>query len=201
MKLFNKGLQFFLLFAFFPLHVFAASLENVQNQWIPQEGDVMTVDVSSNTGYFLHPDGSFLSFPVATGQKRNVSYIGLYYYAATPVQQWKVQSMDIKSDRVTFGKAGRFLRLYRDDEQTAYGIHAYNPETWMFRDGDRYRSMGCIVVQETILDIIEATYHLNGNVLLVETKDEFMPPAVINLEHKELESRKSFTEIFYEFFF
>lgn len=178
-------LVFFCLIAFFinfvgffePFSAQAASIEekpwisSEMNNWDPQIGDKFLVDVSINMGYLVHHDGSYFAFPLVTGVRRYVWYIGRYYFAATPIQTWEVQSIDIKWDRVTFGKTGRFLRLYFEGERTPYGIHGYNPEDWMFREGERYRSMGCIIVREEILDIIEKTYHLNGDKLSVETSE------------------------------
>lgn len=138
--------------------------------WEPRVGDTLHIDVRSNVGYLIHDDGEFLVFPVVTGQKRYVYYIGRYYFAATPVADWTVQSVDIKDDRVTFGKTGRFFRLYQGEESTSYGIHGYDPEDWMFREGDRYRSMGCIIVREEILDIISKTYEINSENLSVSTR-------------------------------
>lgn len=181
------SVSFFLLFFIvifsvfflpFSQKVFAAELSKnnfLENQvekvqaWEPQKGDRIEVDLSQNRGYLIHPNGERFLFDVATGQKRFIYYIGLYYFAATPVREWKVESVDIKDDRVTFGKTGRFFRLYFNGERTYYGIHGYNPEEWMFREGERYRSYGCIIVKEEVLDIIDATYVLNGGSLQTTT--------------------------------
>lgn len=142
--------------------------------WAPVAGDTFTVDTANNIGYLFRADkSSYTSFRVVTGQLRNVSYIGRYYYAKTPDQEWEVLSMHKKSPSVTFGD-GRFMRLYDEGENTAYGIHGHRYSAEMLADDDsnRYRSMGCVIVSDEILNIIEATYHLNGDYLQVTTKHE-----------------------------
>ncbi len=137
--------------------------------WTPEPADVFVVDVPNNIGYLIHADGGFISFPVATGQKETVHYIGRTYKANTPIRIWTVQQKQIKGDRRTFGVSGRFLRLYRNGEESPYGIHSYfRVHEWM-EDDYRFRSMGCIVVTEDILDIIERTYDAAGGSLTVIT--------------------------------
>ncbi|MBI2463981.1 L,D-transpeptidase [Candidatus Peregrinibacteria bacterium] len=193
--------------ASFSQKVFAAEvLESVPSliqgseilAWHPQKDDRMEVDLTQNRGYLIHPNGERFSFDVATGQKRYVYYIGLYYFAATPVRLWEVASMDIKDDRVTFGKTGRFFRLNFQGGRTAYGIHGYNPEQWMFREGERYRSYGCIIVQEEVLDIIAATYILNEGHLRVETLEtvHFFE----NLADSSLDDKDRLSNTLLEFF-
>lgn len=101
--------------------------------WQPQAGDIFLVDTKENIGYIVHRDGSYLKFPVITGQKRTVQYIGRTYYAATPNRHWSVESMHIKDDKFTFGPTGRFLRLYRQGERSPYGIHEHAAEEVMLR--------------------------------------------------------------------
>lgn len=140
--------------------------------WVPAVGDHFVVNVEQNIGYLEHTDGTALSFRVVTGQQRSVYYIGRSYYAATPVRSWSAESLDYKTDdRVTFGPTGRFFRLYNDGEATPYGIHGHRDADTMLASDNRYRSMGCIIVSEQILDIIEATYRKNGDILQVQTVD------------------------------
>lgn len=130
----------------------------------------MVVDTKTNEGYLIHADGRFVQFPVATGQRKFVCYIGRCYNATTPEATWQVKSRDIKGDHITFGPSGRFLRLYKHGEDsTAYGIHEYAYEDRMFAEGERYRSMGCIVVKKEMMDIIDATYSINEGILDVIT--------------------------------
>ncbi|PIP65785.1 hypothetical protein COW95_00030 [Candidatus Peregrinibacteria bacterium CG22_combo_CG10-13_8_21_14_all_49_11] len=138
--------------------------------WRPQRGDIFYVDTQVNRGFLIHESGDFTSFPLATGQRRFVSYIGLYYNAATPVGTWTVKSIHTQGDRVTYGKRGTFLRLYRDGEEWShYGIHEHLYGNEMLASDQRYRSMGCIIVSREILDTLMATYELNGEELQVVT--------------------------------
>jgi len=77
--------------------------------------------------------------------------------------------MDIKGDRVTFGPTGRFLRLFYENENTAYGFHEHRDEVEMFSgEADtRYRSMGCVIVETKTMDLLVNTFLLNGNRLEV----------------------------------
>lgn len=139
-------------------------------EWEPKWGDSLLIDTELNMGYLVHSNGEYTRFPVVTGQRRNVSYIGRYYNAKTPSREWIAQSSEIKGDRVTFGPSGRFLRLYIDGERTPYGIHEHRDEEEMFTTLPRFRSMGCIIVQSDILDIIEQTFSINDNMLPVTTQ-------------------------------
>lgn len=158
-----------LAFALLATPVSAASVVSL-DQWVPQAGDQLIVDVVSNTGYLVHPDATYLPFLVASGQKRTVHYLGMTYYAATPQRMWVAKDRKIQPDRVNFGVSGRFLRLFADGTKyTAYGIHSYKYiDKWMKED-ERYKSLGCVVVTEEIMTIIENTYYLNGNTLQVTT--------------------------------
>ena len=63
-------------------------------------------------------------------------------------------------------------RLYRDGDESPYGIHSYyKVDQWM-EDEKRYKSMGCIVVTEQILDVIEKTFELSKNKMTVITTDD-----------------------------
>lgn len=140
------------------------------NFWIPRTNDRFVVDVQENIGYLVHENGDVFSFPVVTGQRRTVHYIGLTYFAATPERQWTVRTHENKGKSVTFGPSGRFLRLFLDDgERTAYGIHGHMSAEEMLSEEKRYRSMGCIIVSEPILDIVARTLDANGGTLRVIT--------------------------------
>ena len=131
--------------------------------WEPAVGDRIVVDTKDNEGYLIHTDGRYVNFPVITGQRRWVYYIGRSYNAATPNWNWVVKSEDIKGDRITFGPTGRFLRLYKDGEDnTAYGFHEHASEEIMFALEKRFQSMGCIIVRTAMMDILEETYEING---------------------------------------
>ena len=140
-----------------------APLEISQKRWKPRVGDRIVFDTKNNVGFLIHPDETFLRFPIVTGQERHVCYIGLCYFAATPEDEWTIKSRHIKGDRVTYGPSGRFLRLYRDGhEYSHYGIHEHRDEEDMFSGEMRYRSMGCIIVKTDIMDILDETYQLNA---------------------------------------
>jgi len=138
-------------------------------QWEAQAGDRFIADTQENTGYIVHESGNYTSMRIGSGQQKVVRYIGKVYNAATPAEQWVVKSAHIQGDRATFGKTGRFLRLYLDDKTTAYGIHATGNIDEILASDDRYKSMGCILVSDAVLDILETTYALNGNKLEVVT--------------------------------
>ena len=138
--------------------------------WVPQKGDAFEVNVQTNIGHLYHPDGSTLEFEVVTGVRRVVRYIGMRYFAGTPAQSWVAQSPQVKKDRITFGKTGVFIRLYKNGaDATAYGIHGFGREDAMFRVPGRYGSMGCIIVRENVLSIIEKTLDVNDGKLSVRT--------------------------------
>ena len=140
------------------------------DHWQPEEGDVLLIDTKDNVGYLVHRDGVFTNFPVATGQKRVVRYIGRTYDARTPERSWIAQTpVEIKGDRVTFGKDGRFLRLSYKDERTPYGIHPHRYNDRMLAQDERFESMGCIIVSDAMMATIEQTFTLNGNRLEVVT--------------------------------
>jgi hypothetical protein len=140
--------------------------------WQVQTGDRFIVDTTENLGFLVRNDSSaYTTFPVITGQRRVVRYIGRTYDATTPNQRWLVKTRHIKGDRITYGPTGRFFRMYEDGEEyTSYGIHEHRYEERMFSEEARYQSMGCIIVKSAILDIIEATYELNGESLDVVTQ-------------------------------
>ncbi len=168
MSLFIPTLVFTLATAGLPAPAYHA-VDNAS--WIPEAGDSMLVDTKENMGYLVHSDGAYYTFPVATGQRRVVRYIGRTYNATTPERNWVVQSEQTKGDRVTFGPRGLFLRLFVDGESTPYGIHGHRDSAKMIADPseERFRSMGCIIVDEEILTIIEKTFTLNGGSLSVQT--------------------------------
>lgn len=137
--------------------------------WNPEETDEFIADTKENIGYLMHSNGEYISFRIATGQKRVVHYIGRTYDARTPERKWFAKEKQIKGDRITFGPEGTFLRLFADNEQTPYGIHSHRSITAMLADTERYKSMGCILVSKEILDIIVQTYDVTHKELPVQT--------------------------------
>ena len=138
--------------------------------WQPEVGDRFVVDTKENIGYLVHQDGVYTSFPVLTGQRRTVHYIGRTYNAATPVGRWKATETEYKGRSTTFGETGLFIRLFKDgEERTAYGIHSHLQFQLMLDQGNRFRSMGCVLVSEEILALIKKTQETNGGTLDVAT--------------------------------
>lgn len=147
--------------------------------WVPAHGDVLIVDTDANIAQLVHSDGTALTFRVVTGTRGFVRYIGRTYNAATPKRVWSVRSVDTKWDRTTFGKKGTFLRLFKDPEtQTPYGIHAHRYGETMLTADMRFRSMGCIIVSDAALDLIQRTYAINDGVLTVDTAAAIEAPMV-----------------------
>lgn len=143
----------------------AASPASMQtSSWRAERGDSLVIDTERNMGYLMHGDGRYIAFRIVTGQRRYVRYIGISYFAGTPDGDYVIRSRHIKGDRITYGPSGRFLRMYRDDEFTHYGIHEHASEEEMFAEGERYRSMGCIIVKSRILDILDETFNKNGEI-------------------------------------
>lgn len=155
----------------------ASSITSDVSDWTPMEGDTFEVNVETNMGRLIHKNGDSLQFEVVTGVRRVVSYIGLRYFAATPTQNWVVRSTEIKRDRWTFGKSGRFIRLFKvhndgSEESTSYGIHPFGNEDSMFKVPGRYGSMGCIILRESMEDMIQKTIAANGGSMNVRTFSE-----------------------------
>jgi hypothetical protein len=139
--------------------------------WSPQAGDRFLVDTKNNVGYLFHDSGEYTSFQLITGQQRVVHYIGLTYNAATPVGEWLAKSKHIQPDRITYGKHGKFLRLYEDGEEyTHYGIHTHAYVEEMLDSDNHFRSMGCVIVSDDLYHLIERTWELNGESLPVVTR-------------------------------
>lgn len=137
--------------------------------WQAEQGDRFIADTRDNIGYLVHEDGRYTSVLIGSGRRHVVRYIGRTYNATTPSMLWEVRSMDIKGDRSTFGKSGRFLRLYENGERTAYGIHSTSNIAQILSFDDRYKSFGCILVDESVIDHLLAAYDLNGGTLAVAT--------------------------------
>ncbi len=144
-----------------------------QDRWIPLKGDSVIVNTETNWGYLLHEDNSYyMPFKVATGKRSIVRYIGLTYNATTPEDTWIVKSIDIKRDRITFGSTGTFMRLYKKGvDTTLYGIHSVSNIDTLLEEEDskRFKSMGCILVSDSILKMLQEVYTLNNNSLTVTT--------------------------------
>jgi len=170
--LFTRALLSFGIFlaVITPGTAFAARMVS-ETDWEPRPGDSFYVNTNDNWGYLLHHDSSeVLAFPVATGIQGTINYLGMRYYAGTPDANWIAKTASTQSDRTTFGPTGLFLRLFKNgDQYTRYGIHghAYS-QNWLTLLS-RYKSAGCIVTSEQILQIIKTTFDVNGGQLEVTT--------------------------------
>jgi hypothetical protein len=139
-------------------------------QWQVLEGDRFVADTKENQGYLIHESGNYTTFPIGSGKRQRVQYLGMNYNAATPSRFWVVKSTDIFGDRATFGKTGLFLRLYEQGTtKTFYGIHSVGNIDKLLDGENRYHSMGCVLVSDEVLEIIRQTYELNGFELEVAT--------------------------------
>jgi hypothetical protein len=133
--------------------------------------DRFVVDTETNLGYIVRESGEYTEFPVATGQRRVVRYIGRTYDATTPEASWTAKSLQVKGDRITFGKSGKFLRLFKDgEERTPYGIHDHAYSARMLSQDERFESMGCIIVSTDMFETLQKIFELNGESLSVVTK-------------------------------
>ncbi|MEK7528161.1 MAG: hypothetical protein AAB592_00140 [Patescibacteria group bacterium] len=139
------------------------------HNWNPLKGDRIVFDTNNNIGYLIHENNKRLEFPIITGQRRHLYYLGLSYNGATPKQKWVAKELKIQGDKYTYGKEGTFIRLFANGKATHYGIHTHAAEEIMFAREDRYQSMGCPIVKKEILDIIEKTFELNEGELNVWT--------------------------------
>ncbi len=142
--------------------------------WVPKAKDRLIVDIRNNRGYLIGLDGFYTSFPVGTGQRRTVRYIGKVYNAATPRARWTIQSLEYKQgDRATYGNTGRFFRLNHEQwGRTQYGIHATSNIEEILAKDNRYASMGCILVSDDILTILEQSLALHDSGMQVITVDD-----------------------------
>ncbi len=171
----KKWFLTFVLVSFVLVSLVPGAVSDGEMSWMPKKGDYITVDLENSQGYIFREDQSdYFSFPVVTGQKRNVYYIGKYYYAATPAKEWYIRSKNIQSDRITYAQSGEFLRLYHQGERTHYGFHGHrDAEVMMTDDLGRFRSMGCVIVRDDILDLLEEEYLVNDqNLKVVTTRTE-----------------------------
>lgn len=148
-----------------------------QHEWTLQPS-LFVADTLSNTGYLIGltpTDRGYpvLAFIIGSGRPSVVRYIGRVYDATTPERRWVVKSIHTKGDRITFGKTGRFLRLYDDEgaTYTPYGIHATSNIDYILSlpSDMRFMSMGCILVSDDILSLLIDTFNLGDNALSVKT--------------------------------
>ena len=159
----------------------------ITRAWQTLAGDRVVVDLQKSLVYLVHADGGWIELDGLTGQKRVVAYDGIVYNAATPERTWTVSELEKKGKSATFGE-GRFFRLawpgHQDkrtgNDSTAYGIHSHRSFDAMLKDkhernvrdpqGTGHRSMGCILLSEDDLTLVEQTWEANGDSLQVITQ-------------------------------
>lgn len=143
-------------------------------EFVPSNGDYFIVGVNDGIGYLVNDENkTFTAFTVLSGQRRNVCYIGRCYFAATPEQEWVVKEENIQGDRITFSESGEFLRLYAGgEERTSYGIHGHAYYDEMIKKDTFFQSMGCLIVSDAVLDVIQGSFTANDNSLRVLTTHE-----------------------------
>jgi hypothetical protein len=126
-------------------------------------GDYFLVDIENALGYLVNETSRFYTvFPIMTGAKRT----------PTPVKDWVVLEENIKSDRITFDESGEFFRMFLNDgaTRTGYGIHGYAYFDFEIANGRKFLSLGCVLVSDANLDLIEESFIANGNRLNVMTR-------------------------------
>jgi len=129
-------------------------------------GDYFMVDIDAGFGYIMNDDlGRFTAFPVMTGARGT----------PTPEEHWVILSKHVKGNHFTFGRTGEFLRMYRvkDGEKpkrTAYGIHNYALFDEKVADDTKFLSLGCVLVSEDVLNIVEESWLVNGRAMDIYTK-------------------------------
>lgn len=148
------------------------------SSWESEKGDFLVFDVSENMGYLLKEDMSEgVYFPIASGEQRNRYFQGNRYYAGTPIQEWRIKSMHYHPKGPIYGKHGKFLRLYDENEATHYGVHTVGSEKEIFSMSDRYKSWGCVIVKGDTFSIIESIYEVNEEegvrVITVDDESDF----------------------------
>jgi hypothetical protein len=153
-----------------PMAVYAADrplsdLEEAYN-WRIMPGDWIKVNVSTNTLYFVRKDLSRVSasISVGSGLQSMVSWLGMTYFGATPVDEWIIKDKQQKSLYWVFGSKVSseqlFMRMYRNNgeenhEFTHYGLHTTPNVDTIISDLDGYGSYGCVLAPYDLLKFIE----------------------------------------------
>ncbi len=161
-----------------PRMAFAAKEQSINSryfvplaQWWVSVDDRMITDTDNDISYLLKRSGEFTAFRSGSGKKEFVSYANRYYNAQTPEDNWVALSREIQNDPNVFGPRKIFFRLFAENGkvQTLYGIHTVRNQKELLARQDRKKSMGCILVAESVLDIIDETFAMNDNSLHVTT--------------------------------
>jgi len=139
----------------------------VQNyrEFEPSYGDYFMVDIENGIGYLANDFTRRMTvFPVMTGAKRT----------PTPEKEWLVLEKNIQSDRITFSKSGEFFRMYLDEgeKRTSYGIHGYAYFAKEIKNGRKFLSLGCVLVSDDVLDVIEESFLADNEKMRISTQAE-----------------------------
>ncbi len=128
----------------------------------PSVGDYFLVDIENALGYLLNESTQYYTvFPIMTGSKRT----------PTPEREWVVLQKNIQPNRVVFSKSGEFFRMFTNGTtRTSYGIHGYGYFDMEIERGTKFLSLGCVLVADDVLDMIENSYLANGESLRMDTK-------------------------------
>lgn len=133
-------------------------------------GDYMVADIERSVGYLVSTEHhEIMPFVLLSGQKRFKGRFGGVTYEGTPEIDWVVRQMDVKGDRVTFGDTGRFFRMFDGESRTAYGIHSHKYFQYMSDSDNYFRSLGCLLVSDDVLDVIQKSFEANDNILNLKT--------------------------------
>ena len=156
-----------------------------------KSGVIAIFDTAANTGYLVNEDASYLPFLIASGQKRYVNAFG-GYYAETPSTEWVGMEFNMQPKGGDFGK-GRFIRLSDfGTRRTRYGIHSAAYVNKWLQESSRYKSLGCIIVSEEILDIVEQAFIVNNRKLeVITTKgSDRLFTEITEREHNQAQAQK-----------
>lgn len=151
---------------------YAASSE-ATDSWHAQKGDFLVFDIGKNMGYLLREDMSEgVYFPIASGEQKERYFRGEKYFAGTPVREWTMGSLHYHPTGSTYGRHGKFLRLYDENGATHYGVHTVYNEKEIFSMTDRYGSWGCVLTKENTFALIESVFYANEQKVRVITLED-----------------------------
>ncbi|MBD3330514.1 hypothetical protein GF354_03205 [Candidatus Peregrinibacteria bacterium] len=127
-------------------------------------GDEFIVDIENGEGYLInYYTKTFTKFPLMTGTT----------YAPTPVSEWIVKEKNIQGNRVVFSDSGEFFRMYKNGiTRTGYGIHGYKYFKREIENGRKFLSLGCVLVADDVLDVIEESFYANKELFNMSTREK-----------------------------
>ncbi len=160
------GFFYLCLFTFVTFSVAHAGAWEIYsyNDFEPSEGDRFLVDINNALGYLINYENkSYTVFPIMTGAGRT----------PTPEKEWVILEENIQPNRIIFAESGEFFRMYANGEtRTGYGVHGYAYFAEEMVKGTKFLSLGCVLVADNVLDLIEESFIANGNTLQMRTTAE-----------------------------